>query len=518
MLRDRAQREDGVALVYVLFASMIISGLVAIFLARTVFESRSTARARNFESAIHVSEAGAEALFGPINEEGEDYASKEITVGAVPGSPSPTAPADHVYAPPGGLTDAQLQAWEEDWAVDLAEADWEYAKANGTYDGRVITTDGGQAFGIRPRDSADSQAYDFVFGVGFVPGIEAPNRQVRVVKMRIARRYFTPENAVLSGGGLTLGGNAEILAPGCDPATPDTCNADVHANGNVTITGGGVGSHEVQGDFTASGTFTGSAITTGGSSAGGEQTQPVPPLRARDFYNRSATYNVDPGGQSVAWYDLCPDGVIRAPGATPCTGTQIWPAAGDTSTSFRGWRFSSGTWEAKKVEAGIFYVYRADAAVNGSAGTTQRAVTILVESDDTSAATAAASGSLELEGNPWLGSALPDILFVADRDIKMKGTTAGGAENCDPDPGPCDTQGYAGFIFAREQIDVAGTVELSGAMIAEDAEDLHGLVQRSDPSMDGAGMGINGTMVLNFDDNLKLDLRGKITVEYWNEL
>lgn len=481
MWRERLDREDGVALIYVLFATVIISGLVVVFMSRVLFENRSTANARDHEAAVHVAEAGAESLFSHIN--AEEETNKYVTEDA----------SEDLHKYDGSVD-------EEEWAIQAARDD----------PGGLVDTEYGQGYGIRPLDGSDVPL-DVVYGVGFVPYMDAPNERVRVLKMQISRRYFSPDHALLTGGDLEFGGNAEILAPGCDPDDEDTCNADVHANGNVDVSGS---AHTIQGDLTATGSISGSPNTEGGSSAGDEEEEPVPSVRARDFYGRDVTYNSDPQtGESVDWYDLCDDGVIREPASSPCTGDVVWPT-GDGSTSFLGWSFQAGqnTWRATDVEAGVFYVHHADARVRGSAGDGQRAVTVLLETDDDRPGQ---TGSLEMSGNPNLVSALPDTLFVADRDLKLKGTSNGGQvddDTCDPDDDPdCDEQRYEGFLFAREQIDVSGTVHLSGAIVSEDDEDLHGLVTRSTA-------GINGTMNLDYDDDLKIDLSGKVTVEFWNEL
>lgn len=499
MWRERIDREDGVALIYVLFATVIISGLVVVFMSRVLFETRSTAQARDFEAAVHVAEAGAEELFGVINAEDEE--NKYVTEGPDPDNSGTVGP--HKLASGDD---------EEAWAIARAEA----AAADSS--NNLVTTDGGQGYGIRPQDADTGKALDIVYGVGFVPSVDADNRRVRVVKMQIARRHFSPDHALLFGGGGLIGGNAEIRAPGCDTDNPDTCNADVHANGDMKVQGSGTSSHLIQGNLTASGAIDGTPNTEGGTSSGGEEEEPVPSVRARDFYNRDTSYNNDPQtGGSVEWYDLCVasdnTGVVKEPSTEPCTGNVIWPT-GDGSTSFLGWTYQSGTntWRATDVEAGVFYVHHADADVRGSAGNLPRAVSILLETDDASPGD---SGSLQMSGNPNLVSALPDTLFVTDRDLKLKGTSNGGQiddETCDPDTDPeCDEQNYTGFMFVREQVDVSGTVHLEGALIAEDDEDLHGLVTRSTA-------GINGTMVLKYDDDLTIDLRGRVTVEFWNEL
>lgn len=504
------REQDGVALIFALFAVLVIGGLVVLMVAQAVNESGFSRTSRDFESAIHVAEAGADEVIARINDEGEDLASQVITDGT---DPVNGRSGRHMYTPPTGLSDDDLQEWEENWATQLALADT----------GDVVRTGRGDAYGIRPcldtdGDGSCDEAMKSVFGVGFVPAYDHPRVRTRVVKLQFDRRFFTPLFALHTGGNLDFGGNAAITTSGCDPSapTPETCDANVHANGDLSTSGS---AHEIQGGVTVSGTISGSVNATGGSSSG-EDPQDVPPIQARDFYNRPGPYNPDPGGDPVNWYDLCPDATVREPSTSgPCTGTQIWPDPASPSTRFRGWSPKKSpttgkvtVWEAPNgVSAGIFYVYHSDAAINGTAGTTTRAVTVLVEVDGTDATTKAASGALQVTGNPTMSSALPDVQFIVDRDLMMKGRSAGGSP-CDPTTTTCPPdQSYSGFISVREQVDVSGTVRLVGAISVEDVEDVHKLVQRTND-------GVNGTMILDYDDTLNVDLVGAVTVEFFNEL
>ena len=527
MWHDTGSSEDGIALIYVIFVTMILAGLATLFVARAVFEARATGTSANREAAIHVAEAGAENLLGAINNEGEEFSQKVITEGP---TASDTTVADHVYDPPTGLAGEALQAWEESWIIGLAQADWDLgADASSGYETRVIQTDEGQAFGVRPKLDGVDQSYDAVFGVGFVPSIDADNRQVRVIKMLIARRYFSPEQALLTGGNLTFGGNAAILAPECDPLAADEldCIADVHANGDISVTGT---AHIIQGSMTATGTITGSAVTVPpGSQAPNEQAVDVPNVSAREFYGRqNVTYNVDPGGQPVEWFDLCPDGV-RLPGATPCTGPFEHDGKG---TGFRGWTLTNqGNWQGSAIEAGIWYVYHANARVTGTstdvvdsscglvydpvtdqwvsieAACQQRAISIFMEADPTRESD---SGNLEIRGNPAMVAAFPDVLFVTDNDLRLQGTASGGQALCDPNVELCsDLQSFSGLILVGEQADISGTVNLSGALIVAELS--------SDSSVVGS-TSVTGTMTLDYDDDLKADLSGRVTIEFWNEL
>jgi hypothetical protein len=508
MLADRLRQDDGVALIYVLLASVIISGLVVVFMSRTLFETRSTARAAAWESAIHVGEAGAEALFGQINVEGEAFGSKVVTR-----NPDGTF---HEYDPDPTWTDAELRAYEREWAMALALEDWEAGQAAG-YDSRVIETDDGHAFGIRPKVPGADEAWEIVFGVGFVPSIDHDDPTVRLVKMRINRYYFATDNALLSGGSIYLSGNASILAPGCSSATPHFCDANVHANGDFR---GGGSASEIQGTLSVTGTGADAFTTVNGPGLNGEQEVPVPPIRALDFYNR-------PGAETEDWYDLCRNGagntpVVRSPGSAPCTGEQIWPAPDNTSTSFRGWTFQTQgpdgpRWVNQSIAAGVYYVHHANATVSGAAGTNVP-VTLLMGSNDsaTSDSAEALGGSLKITGGPVLVPAIPDVQYIVDRDLELRGTQGAGEEPCDPNTDPdCDPIPITGFVYVGEQLAVNANVTVNGAMIVEDREDRHPWVRRT---AQGEGVMINGNLTLNYDRNLRLDLRGRVTIEYWNEL
>jgi Flp pilus assembly pilin Flp len=505
MLRRRLHEDErGIALIYALLAVVILAGLAVVFVSRAVNQAAFTGIGRDREAAVHVAEAGAEAYIAPINREGRSLAQRVLTHGDTPTAwPQPADAVNDdwiVYDP--AVIDTEDK--EIAWVLDLARANHSL----------IRSTNAGDTFTVRPVLADESDAAMVLFSAGFVPSYQAwidgqSRPQVRVLKLQIARNHIMPDHALLLGGDLTIGGNASILAPGCDPADPDTCDADIHVNGDVDVTGG---AHTVQGEVTSSGTITGTVQTEpAGNAHAGEEPEPLPPVEARDFYGRDADdLNEDPGGQEMGAFDLCPSGEIKEPAGAPCTGTVLWPTSSASSTTYRGWKFKSGTntWEATNVEAGFFYVYRADASVTGTAGSDPRAVTIVVETDD---ANPNRTGSLALGGNPDMVSAMPDVLFVADRDIKMKGTSGGGSNTCDPSTSTCDTQRYNGFIWATEQLDVSGTVYLTGAIIAADETDQHGLVTRNTA-------GVTGNMTLDYDRDLIIDASGRVIIQYWNEL
>lgn len=213
------------------------------------------------------------------------------------------------------------------------------------------------------------------------------------------------------------------------------------------------------------------------------------------------------------WWDLCPDGSVhsgwidrdadpKVASSEPCSGEFVWQSTGG-NTRFRGWRWvaSQNTWQADAVEEGVYYVRYADASIQGSAGTVQHAVTVLVEQDP---ADLARSGSLTVSGNPKMQAAVHKLLFVTDADLDMNGTATGGTCGVTP-------PGFSGLIAVGEQFDTMGTVELRGSIIVQDRADVHPLVRRNNAS-------VAGTMCLEFDQHETFELLGQWVVTFWNEL
>ncbi|HEX9766996.1 MAG TPA: hypothetical protein VGA36_09550 [Nitriliruptorales bacterium] len=500
---------------YALFAVVILTGLVTVFVARALNETRFSANNRDFETVIHVAEAGSDRAISVANQQTEATQEPSYYPGTV------DDPIVYLDMDGDGAADPVS---DEEWVLALADL----AAASG----ELIETSRGQAYGVRPCDDLDpagdgvcdpEEVLDVVFGVGFTPSYDAAERKVRIIKLLITRDFFIPDYAILTEANMKLGGNASINAPDCDTSASEeeqleNCVADVHVNGSVDTTGS---AHEIQGSLSATGTVDGGANAVNGTSEGADP-EDIPEVFARDFYNRptstTGSFTSDPGGKSVTWHDLCPDGTIRPHSGTgtPCAApdSEIEWSVGDDTTSAFGWSFKDSggnpVWSSNAVEAGVFYVYKADADINGSASSTQRAASVFVEQDPLSPGN---TGSLSLGGNPDMVAAFPDVIFVADGDIKMKGT-GGGGSTVDCEATPEDCQKYAGFISVGEQLDVSGNVALEGSMTVQDRADLHKLVQRQGT----ISTFISGSMILDFDPNQQIDLTGIVTVEYWNEL
>lgn len=497
------QDESGMALMTALLAIVILSGLVIVFMNRAVTETRASGNARDHETAIHVAESAADNQISFINDDDEYVTTYPDTTRIE-------------------VTNAQLVD-ETSWALGLRDA---LRPAGSEFSSGWVASSTGEAYAVRPfrTDGVPPEAdgtcpvgpcsgpLDVIYAVGAVPSFGAPNAKVRVIKLQIDQDLFIPEFALITDGPLTFGGNAAIVVPDCDQTTTElaleTCIADVHTNADFTNPGN---SATIQGRVSqVDGLCPSGATAVNGcvDSSSGVEDKPVPEFNARDFYNRHGDYTPD-SGDALEWFDLCPPGTpvaqasIRRPlGDQPCSAgsEELWISGGGT-TEYRGWKWAPGGWRGSSIDAGVFYVYHADAKVTGTKPPGRRSVSILVEQNPASKAN---SGSLDISGNPNVEAAMESVLIITDADLDMQGTAAIGS--CGEDPGA-----MSGFIGVGEQLKTQGTVSLRGAIMVRDAADDHGLVKRNTA-------GISGTMCLEFDPTLAMRFSGVWVITFWNEL
>lgn len=442
--------EDGIALIFALFAVLTIAGLVALIMATALTEQTVTGDSRDFENAVHVAESGADDVVSDVN-----LAAAYTTAG-----PS----GSHTYTLPAGATVEQQRAW----ALTVAETNCE-----------LVVAPDGESCGIRPV-SASGVPLDVVYGVGFVPSRSDPQK-VRVVRMEYDRGFFSSTKALLTGDDLVISGNPDILG----------LAGHVHTNGGLKVSG----SANVAGDLT----FTGTLIEDKTGKAVKAPSEPIPDVTARSVYtSQSGSY---PG----QWYDLCPDGRVRSPAASPCTGTEVWNAQ---TAEFRGWKYnkssnSTAKWDVSgnTVGDGIYYIYRGNASISGNPGTKSKPakMSVILERTKVCATTpdddGSLSGNFTMSGNMVWQPLLADAMVIADTDIEVSGNP---------------NQSLEGAMIAREQVKVSGNPQMEGSMIAQDACDLGG-----SPVHENS---ISGNMMLTHNGDLLLPIDGLVRVTAWNEL
>lgn len=498
-LGDRSER--GAALPAVLLATVILMGLATLFVATAVNQTRATGSQRDYQSALPAAEGEAEFAVHRIGEVFAEHAGSGSG-----GRAELEADLAVLSADVGG------HCWPEDLEgraedpegraerrAELLDHWWPHVP-----EAEKVELDGGQAAAVWPvvcRESGEPEQADFVFGVA------ERNGSTRVVMLTFempdwqpgddpsepdepdepGEGGYVPPVALLTGSHLSISGNAQIRGSGA------------HTNGNA----GARGSFEADGSLTGSGDYDYSHdyhldrdppgphpvkcnverlvgevpedITPQtchpddpyAHSGGGRDEIPIPHIDARDFYASSQDVAVGPYDEGD-WFDLCPDGTIRAPdpeGVQPCSGEVL--GDGDLSwPHYEGWEYkaSQGRWrsglsrgpfgpephwenEERDRSSAVWYAYHTDVILQGSNG--QTPITVIAEADPDDKG---GSGSITTRGSgrgyqPFFA----DTLFVADRDVDMGASFS--------------TDG-AGIVLAGEAVSMSGNFFLQGSVIA----------------------------------------------------
>jgi hypothetical protein len=440
------QDDRGFALLSVLLLLMLITALTG---ALVVSGNTETFLARNHESAAQA-EAAAEAglnhgiqvvLTKLAAWESEGFASAELAASALLLGPDGLSGTTATDADNGRLDTLGIPAA----GLTLAGV------LNSRYEVRVMDEDD-PARGTVPTNVAAAPISE-----NNDPLVDANERiLVRATGYARDNTVVTLEAtigpgaapAVITNDDLDVSGNASIEGDG----------GGVHSNGNLSVGG----SAAIEQNATASGTA-GEQGHTGGMTAGGQPTIPIPEIHAIDYID-----NAD--------YILKADGsILQADGDVEC-------AAGDSGcASNRGWSYTGGspvTWEVANDNAnGTFYV-EGDVRISSNHNIV---ITIIAE------------GSIDISGNSDWTPDTPGLFLVTDGDLDFTG-------------GSDMTVGVEGRILVREQFRLRGNVSLQGQIVAENAEDTHSLLHDTT---------ILGNVVIEYNGTLETLF---YTVTGWREV
>lgn len=494
--------ESGVALVFSLIAVLVIGGLIVVMVARALAEQGLTADEAEFESAIHIAEAGIDDVIQEVNDD-NDFLTE------APATATPTTPGLFVGGEPHQypLATTATNAAQFEWALSIAEEG-----------GCTLVDYGeGEACGIRPyidlnaNGTADRDEEQlFMFGIGYEPSRAAPDRTVRAIKITFDNALFAVDDAVRTNDVLNLTGSS---------LTVTGTVSNVHTNAEFSFSGSGCP--------TIDGTVTFEDPVTGACGAVQGPQKDLPPILALDYYERSPDY-VDCITTSCTgvvydgeWYDMCPDGTVQAPDVengtvagtfqleasfAPCDGDNIITSTG----VWRGWEWDGSQWEIPNNSTvspadgeGIFYFHHSNVDLRGglgSPGNPVRATMITSAADVCGTSDGSVDGSITLAGNVYVEALLTaesgsGIQFITDRDVYFTGASSGT---------------LSGFVGAHEQLQMSGNSSLNGAIFAEDA--CHTAGSPVDANL------INGSVTIVNDSVLVLDGDGKTRVTAWSEL
>jgi hypothetical protein len=219
---------------------------------------------------------------------------------------------------------------EKQWATDTL------TKLAADNQSLLTTTPGGQFLAIRPP------SLNTIYSMSWVPNYANATRK-RLIKSEYIFSTYHPANAILTGGDIDCCSSYNV---GLAPGVPTSQTFSIHTNGNLNGVPSPVSGQSFPVAASATGTCSAPCVKN-------SPTETIPDINPRDVYNsESPKY-------AGSWYDLCPDGKVRAPntaaGAVPCTGDVI-PSS---TLPFRGWSKSGATWTNSGGDyPGVYYVYK----------------------------------------------------------------------------------------------------------------------------------------------------------------
>lgn len=394
-LRALHHGEEGFGLIVVIGMAAAVTLLIVAGTGMGIATLQSSRSHQQFEGAMAVAEAGVDQTLSDIN---AAYNAMTSTTFVTGGSCALTAPTP--------------------FASDEGERAWASSALEALPDECLVTTPTGQYVAVRPTGA---QA---VYSMGWTPSRDAAKNKKRLVKAEYLFAPYKPSNAILTSGDLDFSGS--LLVDATNSGVP----ANVHTNADIT---GYNNSLNVAGAISSSGTLPGPCPTnvTGGCTDEAAL-QSVPTIKARNVYTRLTASNAD------GWYDLCPDGIVRAASTSvppvPCTGSALG------SSGFNGWQFTAGSgatppvWTLPRTAGGpypgTYYVFEGDAKIgDGGNSSTTWPITVIAEAAETGG-TADTCGTLG--GNiDWklfnLTPKLPGMQLLADARLSGSANASAGS-------------------------------------------------------------------------------------------
>jgi hypothetical protein len=358
------------------------------------------------------------------------------------------------YSPAGSSVPAQ---WANGFPDSRTERAWVLATANtvlSTNPSLLQKTAQGEFLALRPIN------VHTIYSIGWEPSRIAAKR-VRVLRNDYNFSGYTPTNAILANGNVSLSGSFS-LADNAGTAIPPSVHTEgvlLKCSASVTVPNG-----------------TSLASVGGGGCGDSDTSQSVPQMNPRDLYTAYS------GSYASSWYDLCPDGTVRQPSTAPCTGTQL--------ASTRGWSWSiyTRTWTSPGPQTGIYYAYQGNVDLTAS-GTPQ--VTVISEASNNNACPKS-DGDIHIKQTQMI-PAMPFVSLIAGGSVSI------------------DTQGavgdvaHPGLVASQENI-VMSTSSAPGIVGAVVANNLCGGTN----SFQGS--------TITFDANMDIRLPGVIRSTAQSEL
>lgn len=433
MRQSRMKSEDGFALVLVLLALLVVSGLAAAMVTSGRTEVLVSVNQERAAQARAAAEAGlnhalAVAIVRVRAWQANGFADPSAAITSLlvgpDGNAATAADNGSLAALPGGVPAPPARV-----ALSAATGtSYEAVVMDDDDPSRALTAADHTRVGEATGDPASDENNRFVVrAIGYGGGGTTATLEAMVGPIILP--------AIVTNGNLTVSGNPTVTGS----------NGSVHANGNLHISGSAV---DVSQNATSSGTYTATASpSVGGVTGGGYPELPIPPVNAADH-------------RSLADFVLKADGTIRS-GADEtvvlCTGNACGPIYGWTPGPVGAGLLGRTNWNIVPANSatavdGTFYV-EGHAEISGSPGdaTTPVEITIIAE------------GNISITGNPDLRPNQPELMFVTNMDLRIAGALS-------------QPLAFEGQMLVREQLDLAGNPEMAGQIIVENVPSVSTLV------------------------------------------
>lgn len=411
----RKNKEQGAVLVVSLIILMVMAGFGVAYLGMTSAQSKQISVSVDYQTAFQVSLAGFDMSrcysLGKFIESSKSW-DNELQ-GCVDNGNN-TTPSDGVgldeIITVGTITTSfkwatNIEYYGSTYLATITNNNDDGDATNDTDDLVILTVTSTHASGITVSQALNQ-------------GIPASVVQALV---RYHPPVYEPDEAIVTGGSLSLGGNSSVSGT----------SGTIYASGDVDISG----SAEVTQDIFSAGTITEYGVETGG----GDPAPDVPSIDPSE-YRHLADYILEPDGKVYEQID----GVKQLPEE----------GTADVGTSVLGWNYISSTLTWKndgRPVTGTFYVEDGNIDLTGNIGSAGDPwqVTLLVMGSTTD------TGKVDIKGT---GNAtiVPDeggIAIMAYNDINITGNLTV----------------QDGLVATHEQISIGGNVHVEGSILAEAA-------------------------------------------------
>lgn len=401
MRRRRLDHDDGIGMITVMGLASAVAIVVALSVTVAINSLSSARNHVEFEASLAAAETGVDQVLGEIQtayDNGTAYAPDD-----------PDCAASWTWATGSLPTPEQEMAWLESAVAAMPESCVQSAGA-------------GEYVAFRAKAS-NGTAIPVVYSLGWTPSREAPQAAARAIRVEYLFSPYKPNQAILTEADLVFSGSVEVDLADNSGAT----SADVHSNSDLSA---GNNSLKVNGSVTASGANDRSGTCPDGKITGtceaGAPPQAIPRVNARSLYRALATE------AAAGWFDLCPDGSVRAPdlsdpaSPTPCTGEVLSPDG-----TYRGWvledaNTTDATWVFTPVDGtdypGAYYAYQTNVSLEkGKGNKNEVTMSVIVEAKPDGwpnhAESCDKSGGTLIWKHGYITNYLPGVLFVADTAV-----------------------------------------------------------------------------------------------------